>query len=289
MLEPMSRNEGRVVSALWAWVAAATLASTMPVYAESESVYLPGPGHTYVSVGWYASTFDAYLVGRKRVENSSLGLGRATYVLGSAQVQYGLRARLAIDASTGYVRSEIRGLGSDQGLADSKVGLRWLLNDERTDLTSLPSLGLRIGAIIEGTYTPNRDYSAGKGASGAEASLLVGRHWEALGTTLSGDAGYRIRAEHVPDEIFVTVKIDQRILSWLGISLGYIRDQALSGPDTLTGAPYQRIREIHGSAFAAVNLDSGHDQYASIFVATTTDGANTGDSTSAGGSLTVGF
>ena len=92
---------------------------------------------------------------------------------------------------------------------------------------SLPSIALRGGAIIEGSYTPGWINSIGDGASGLEISALAGKYladWLAV----SGEVGYRDRDEGVPADLFVNLS-GGVLFENIGLGINYKLVDAQSG------------------------------------------------------------
>ncbi len=74
---------------------------------------------------------------------------RSTTIIAEFAIDYGVTETLAIDANFGYAYSTFRGQAERDGVADTQIGLRLQLLDETQFASSaLPSLALRVGAII---------------------------------------------------------------------------------------------------------------------------------------------
>jgi hypothetical protein len=174
------------------------LCSTALILAASASAqfsaWLPETRQIIVTPSYSYQTFDEFWLARDKVELPD-NVSQHTTLL---TVEYGVSERLAADATVGYTwvnSTEAFGPGDadDEGLTDSTFGLRYkFLDQDREGWPMWPSIAVRIGGIIEGAYDENLPFSAGDGASGAEASLLFSQEI-GLNLGLFGDAGYRYR------------------------------------------------------------------------------------------------
>ena len=119
---------------------------------------------------------------------------------------YALHDAVALDVQTAWARSFVEGAvgpaggqESYSGLFDTNVAVTWRVVDEL--VSDAPSVALRVGAIIAGGYDTGYINSLGDGGNGIEASLVVGKFWDALG--VSAEVGYRNRGstEVNPDAV----------------------------------------------------------------------------------------
>jgi len=261
--------------------------------AAQHSVWLPGADKLVVTPSYVYQSFDEFWMGATKVEMDG-DLWQHTAFLG---FDYGLTDNLALDATVGWVWSETDagtlGAGTDNlnddGLTDTTFGLRQRFVDETAlGLWWLPSLALRIGGIIEGTYDENFPFSAGDGASGAEVSLLGGKSI-CPGFGLYGDVGYRWRDGRVPDEWFGSAGL---FLSWkfLSATAGYRFFEGLSGNDIGdTGFTFPTVKEISQNLEASIGFTDPGGRYYQLFYAHTIDGRNTGKRDIFGGAISLTF
>ncbi|MSU35557.1 MAG: hypothetical protein EXS36_10670 [Pedosphaera sp.] len=171
-------------------------------------------------------------MGQNKVKNPTNGHILDQYT-GYVAMEYGLPKNFALDATLGYTRTDTDafGRGSDDGLADSLLGLRYRILDEHQCTSPFaPTISARIGGIIAGTYDENLPLSAGDGAHGFESSLLLAKAWGAHGFGSYGDIGYRLRSHPTPDEFFGSAGIYQQI-GPVTINVGYRHIQSTSGLD----------------------------------------------------------
>lgn len=255
------------------------------------SVWLPGKDRFVVTPSYVYQNFDEFWMGEDEVDLAG-DMWQHTAFLG---LDYGITDDIAIDLTVGWVWTEtdspMLGAGADNlnddGLTDTTFGIRQRVIDE-TDYNQwwLPSLGLRIGGIIEGTYDENFPFSAGDGASGAEASLLAGKTI-CPGFGLYGDVGYRWRDGDVPDDLFGSAGL---FVSWKFISMtaGYRFAQGLSGDDIGDpGFTFPELKEVSHNLEASLGFTDPGGRYYQVFVAHTIDGRNTGKRDIIGGSISL--
>ena len=186
---------------------AVTALAVLPAFAEG-SPWLPTPGTGSISLSYvHQATDEFYRVTSKRpTPGGGADLSQGTIWL---QGSYGLSDALAVDVRVGRARSEFTtGPGipamqeSHDGLVDVNAGITWRIVDEA--VSELPSVAIRVGAIIDGGYSTGYINSLGDGGSGAEISLLVGKFLTER-FALSGEFGYRTRDNNVPDNAFLKV------------------------------------------------------------------------------------
>ena len=112
-------------------------------------------------------------------------------------VNYAISDAVAIDVQSAWARSFVAGgVGpsggqeSYSGIFDSTVAVTWRVVDEL--ISDAPSVALRVGAIIPGSYDTGYINSLGDGGAGVETSLIVGKFGSVAG--VSAEIGYRNRA-----------------------------------------------------------------------------------------------
>jgi hypothetical protein len=252
------------------------------------SVWLPGADKLVVTPSYVYQTFDQFWMGAEKVDLGG-DLFQHTAFLG---FDYGLTDDTALDATVGWVWSEADGVfgdNNDDGLTDTTFGLRQRFVDESAlGLWWVPSLALRVGGIIPGTYDPNFEFSAGDGVAGAEVSLLGGKSI-CSGFGLYGDVGYRYRDGKVPDEWFGSAGL---FLSWkfLSATAGYRFFEGLSGNDIGdTGFTFPTVKEISQNLEASIGFTDPGGRYYQLFYAHTIDGRNTGQRDIFGAAISLTF
>ena len=144
---------------------------------------------------------------------------------------YGWSDAIAIDVRVGLARSYASagptgGRDNYSGVTDSNIGVTWRIADELVN-PSLPTVSLRGGAIIKGSYSTGYINAIGDGASGLEVSALAGKYladWLAV----SGEVGYRVRDGNVPEDLFVNLS-GGVLFENIGLSVNYKLVDAQSG------------------------------------------------------------
>lgn len=281
-----------------------TLAATLclaPLGGLAQSAWIPEQQELRATPGFSFSTFDEFWVGRTKVKSD----GDLDQYSGYVSLEYGILKNLAADATIGYTATDTDafdtapfGGASDEGLADTYLGLRYRVIDERTAGSRwAPTLTLRAGAVIPGTYDSNLPFSAGDGAHAFEGSVLFGKAIGNFGFGLYGDIGYRVRESPVPDDVFGTVGIYQQIDAFT-LTVGYRHTQGLSGldiegagwdPGAGRSSGFPALREITQIVEGGISYtDKGRRNY-QITVGRSVDGRNTGDRLIVGVNVTFSF
>lgn len=211
-------------------------------------------------------------------------------------LEYGLTDAVTLDFSTGYSRASFSPPGESvpdiDGLYDTNVGLRFRLLDEY-ERPGAPTVALRVGGIIQGSYEASNVHSPGDGASGAEVSFLIGKSWLDQQFGLTGELGFRDRNENVPADFFCSVGFYKMFLGRGSFSGAYRRNQGLSGLDI--GGPgfspdkFPQLKEINDNLEVGVGLTDEGGRYYGFFVGRTVNGRNTGEKTALGATVSFPF
>ena len=127
------------------------------------------------------------------LEATGANLSQNTMWLG---FNYALHDAVSLDVQSAWARSFVAGAvgpaggqETHSGLFDSNIAITWRIVDEL--ISNAPSVAVRVGAIVAGDYETGYINSVGDGGNGVEASLLVGKFWDAAG--VSAEIGYRNR------------------------------------------------------------------------------------------------
>jgi hypothetical protein len=265
-----------------------------------QSAWLPGHQQFKVTPGFAFSTFDEFWAGDKKVSNPPNGDSLDQYT-GFVTFEYGILHNLAADVTIGYTATSTDAFGgnaSDEGLMDTSLGLRYRLVDENNVRAAwAPTVTLRAGVVIPGTYDENAPFSAGDGAHAFEGSLLFGKSIGDTGFGLYGDIGYRVRENPVPDDVFGTAGVYKQI-GPVTLAVGYRHIQGLSGID-IGGSDFDpslgdshgfpAVKEINKLVEGGISFtDKGGRNY-QFSVAKSVDGRNTGDKWVFGINVTLPF
>ncbi len=208
-----------------------------PAFADGVSPWLPAPGAGFVNLSYVSQNANQFYVQDNLrgtppqnavPDGKGPNLGQHTVWLNG---MYGFSDAIAIDFRVGAARSYASagptgGRDKYSGVTDSNIGVTWRIVDELVN-PSLPSISLRGGAIIAGSYTPGYINSIGDGASGIEVSALAGKYFMDR-FAVSGEVGYRDREGDVPADLFVNLS-GGVLVDNIGLSINYKIVDAQSG------------------------------------------------------------
>lgn len=256
-----------------------------------QSAWLPAERTLLATPGFVYSAFDEFWVGETTVGPLKANDEYLEQYAAFLAFEYGLAEAFALDLTVGYTwTSSTTTFGDgDEGLMDTTFGLRFQLCEETPEW---PAVALRVGGTIAGTYDENTPFSAGDGADGAEASILMGKRFGDSGFGFYGDFGFRYRNNSVPDELFGSLGLLAQFPSLvtsddaLTLTLGYRHVESLSGLDIMgagfdpslgSSHGFPALREINQLLQGSVGYaDQGGRQY-QLVVAKSLAGRNTGD------------
>jgi hypothetical protein len=252
----------------------------------AQSAWLPAEREVKATPGFAYSTFDQFWKANRKLNDIPDRLDQYT---GYLSLEYGILKSLAADASIGYTATSSDSFGpdgTDDGLMDTSLGLRYRLLDEAgAACPCTPTVSLRAGVVIPGTYDSNKPFSAGDGAHAFEGSLLFGKAIGHTGFGLYGDIGYRVREHPTPDDLFGSAGVFQH-LGPVTLAAGYRHVQGLSGlniegagfdPDAGRDNGFPALREVNQLVeFGVTYTDKGGRSYQLSF-AKSVAGRNTGD------------
>ena len=259
------------------------------MFLAGQSVWIPRAGGFRVTTSYTNRSYRDLWVKKSR----SVLASRYWQQLGALSLEYGIGSRWALDSTLGFSRGAWSPGGVrqvDQGLTDTNVGVRYqLLNEIRSDFSWMPTVTVRMGAIVKGNYQPNRVYSIGDGTSGVESSVLFGKAIRGWNAGFFGDAGYRNRGNPVPSEWFASMGA-YRKFGPVVLSAGYRDIRSLSGVNLREpGFTFQRLREDAGALEAGMGIVTRRGVSYQFVVAKVVDGRNTARSTLLGFSTSFAF
>jgi hypothetical protein len=266
-----------------------------------QSAYVPLQGELDITPSYTFQTFDRFYSSSSLEKLSTFGLSEITQHNATVAAEYGITEDVAVDVTLGYTHAHmdqvIPGIGNPNtidGLNDTLIGARWRFLDERDHpgRVLVPTLTLRAGGIIAGTYDAGFINSPGDGASGGELSLLFGRYYEPWGLGAYGNAGYRILGSGVPDAFIGGLGL-YKTFGGVTVNVGYRRYWSTSGINfdspEFTFNRFQNLREISDSIEYGVGYtDSGGRSYNLNFL-NVLNGQNVGQSFNVNASVTLPF
>lgn len=252
---------------------------------------MPYRGKSSISLVYTYQTFQDFYKGE---EEASYPFGQSHQQTAFAIFEYGLTDAFAIDVTLAYSHTSTTDSptaptgGVDNGLADTAIGFRWRVVDEFEN-PSAPTLTLRVGGIVAGTYDAGLPYSAGDGASGVEAAMMFGKDFGYRDLGFYGEAGYRHRAQNVPEDLIAQLGLYKTMGNW-STDVGLRHVHALSGSDIGDpGFKFQELREIATYVEASVGHSNPAGRYIGAHFAQTINGRNTAKKTVFGLSITFPF
>ena len=263
----------------------------------ADSAYVPKVGGIDTSLTISRSSYNNFYLGDVKVSNkdafgSDEKVNQSTATLA---LRYGVNARTAIDVTVGYTSVDFKPLDKkENGLDDTRVGVTTILADEFDDALAqynLPTVSLRVGAIIKGTYKTGENVAGptapGLGANGAEAAVLFGKYFTSIGFGLNASAGFRYYAENVPGRLLWSAGAYQVIADQVVISGQVQASRAGTGPDI--GGPgftgdFRVVREEKTEGELALTYTGIPDSQFGIFGAKVigSGNRNVGDATTFG-------
>ena len=178
--------------------------------AAAVSPWTPEPGQLSTTASVVYEIFDSFYQKTSKLafdpdaDGDSDEVGQITTTF---SIEYGIIEDVSFDASIGYTRtfsSTIEkvydvDLADSEGLDDVELGVTWRFLDEfDSEEWYVPSLALRVGAIIKGSYDDTFfPASPGDKGTGYEIELGAGKILDS-GFGVSGIAGFRDRDNGVP-------------------------------------------------------------------------------------------
>lgn len=206
--------------------------SYLPLANAGNSAWLPAPGGGSVSLSLIYQNAEKFYRGSEKVPGP-LADGDLIQKTAMVQVKYGLLDSVALDLVLGGSQASKSGAGpkeseDENGLTDINVGVTVRVVDEA--LTQGPSIAIRLGGIKSGSYDTGYINSIGDGADGFEVSGIIGKFFSD-NFAISGELGYRMRNEDVPDAIFGNVTGNLIFADRLGLSVNYTMENSRDGID----------------------------------------------------------
>ena len=278
------------------WIASAIAGLiVLPAYGNG-SPWLPTPGTGNLNLSYVYQTADRFyrVTGNRPTPGGGEDLIQGTLWLRGS---YGISDAIALDVRLGRAKSEFTtgpGIPAVQnthdGLVDINAGITWRIVDEA--VSEMPSIAVRVGAIIDGGYSTGYINSLGDGGSGAEASIVVGKFLSDR-FAISGEFGYRARGNSIPDNTFFKVSGGILLAEGWSLTAGYERINAGSGLDI--GGPgfspdrFPELREESQLLTAGVSFAPADRFNLGFVYAAVIDGRNTANSDVYGVSIGYSF
>ncbi len=266
---------------------------------------VPLPGQFIVGAVYEESeAYHIYVHGKS--ENITWHAGGENYGIdinqGYLALQYGITARWAADLNIGATTAgwrtfDLGGIQSTTGIMDWSFGVRYqVFNETNRASPWLPTLSLRAGAVLPGSYNEDFPFAPGLRSAAVEPEVLARKHfgWPGLGAYT--DLLYRWNRTTGNDQYIAAIGLFQQIKGW-ELDAGYRHLQTLSGNDIVfnpadpTSLVYPRdVREINDSIQAGFSYTTSRRHIRYAFNATTVFGGNNTDRKFwVGGSIDIPF
>ena len=271
----------RTIRALPRTALAATLAAAaFGAAAQSNSPWLPIPGSGSISANYVNQKGDDAYIGDRKLPISAITGGAAQrYKRESTglKLTYGLTDAVSVDASLTYAKTRVGAADNSSGLADSVIGVNWRVLDE-FERRNLPTVTLRLTAIINGNYDGARLAALGKDANGYGLSVLIGRQFTPK-FSVWGGLGFEDRDNGVPNAFFFDVNASYAILPRLSLAAGYSNKKFdgnldIGGPG-FTPAAFQKVREERETVRLGLSYALAGKQTIGVSFGQTVGGRNT--------------
>lgn len=206
--------------------------SYLPFANAGNSAWLPAPGGGSVSLSLIYQNAEEFYRGSEKVPGP-LAEDDLTQKTAMVQIKYGLLDSVALDLAVGGSEASKPGAGpkesdDESGLTDINVGVTVRVVDEA--VTQGPSIAFRVGGIKSGSYDTGYINSIGDGGNGFEVSGIVGK-FLSDNFAVSGELGYRMRNEDIPDAIFANVTGSLIFADMFGLSVNYTMENSTGGID----------------------------------------------------------
>jgi len=180
---------------------------------------------------------------------------------GYITLQYGITRKWAADLAVGYTTAGWRYFAnssttgepqSTSGLMDTALGVRYQVIDEAQAQSKwLPTLTLRAGAVLPGTYSQDFPFAPGTRSAAVEPEILVRKHFGWRGLGFYSDGLFRWNRTTANDQYIVCAGLFQQIKNW-ELQAGYRHLGTISGEDIVLGPD----RFIHYPVAVRENSDA---------------------------------
>jgi hypothetical protein len=266
---------------------------------------LPSPGQ--FSLGLVYEESEAYHIwAGGQIHNVTVKADGECYGIdvnqGYLTLQYGITEKWAADLSAGgtsegfrYFNSTSGKIQSTIGIMDTSFGVRYqIFTETNAPAPWLPTLTVRAGAVLPGTYNENLPFAPGNRSAAVEPELLLRKHFGWPGLGVYGDALFRWNRTTHNDLYITDVGFFQQIQRW-ELDLGFRHLQCVTGSDIVLDEDHniiyprdvREIRDVMASGFSYVTLK--HHMRWGFHSYTVVDGNNTDGKFWVGGSLEIPF
>jgi hypothetical protein len=268
--------------AMWADVPERGQFTVGLVYEESEAYHIWAGGNESHLVKWESG-------------GESYGID---YNQGYVAMQYGITEKWAVDLNVGATTAGWRYFSnghveSTTGLMDTSFGVRYqVFNEMEAGSPWIPTLTLRAGGILPGTYDEDFPFAPGVRSAAIEPEVLARKHFGWTGLGAYADGLFRWNRTTGNDQYIISVGLFQQIKGW-ELDAGYRHLQTISGGDIILNPDHsidypRDVREINDAIEAGFSYTTSkhHIRYG-FQTRVTVDGSNTARNFWLGGSVDV--
>ncbi len=237
-------------------------------FLQAQSAYTPTARTGNVTPSFSFQTFDSFYDSNRVNDLSAFGISYIRQYSISVAAEYGITDDIAVDALLGWTWANMDNPlvpgnpTSIDGLNDTLLGLRWRFLDEAQFESSwVPTLTLRAGATIAGSYQAGFINSPGNGASGGDYNLLFGKYYAPWDAGVYGELSHKLYAQNVPNKFEGNIGVYKGFNNGLNLFVGYRRVQSLGGINFDSPAfnlgRFQELREISDNLEYGVSYTDG--------------------------------
>jgi hypothetical protein len=220
---------------------------------------------------------------------------------GYLSFQYGITEKWAADLNVGATTTgwrffnntngEVR---STTGLMDISFGVRYqVFNEAKSDSPWVPTVTLRAGAVMPGSYDQSFAFAPGTRSAAIEPEVLARKHFGWPGLGAYADALFRWNRTTGNDQYLTSIGLFQQIQGW-ELDFGFRHLQTITGEDiSVTGNDIvypRKLREISDALEAGFSYTTSKRQWRYGFqTRVVVDGNNTDGKFWVGGSFDIPF
>lgn len=195
---------------------------------------------------------------------------------GYVTLQYGITKKWAADLAVGYTTVGWRYFAyggapagtthSTEGLMDTSFGVRYQVWNEATAPEKwMPTLTLRAGAILPGTYNQGFPFAPGTRSAAVEPEILMRKHFGWTGFGGYADGLFRWNRTTHNDQYLASVGFFQQIKGW-ELNAGYRHLGTVTGEDVVLNPDASivypiKLRENNDSIEAGFNYTTAKRRF----------------------------
>lgn len=262
-----------------------------PITSLAVSPWFGEEGDKSISATYVTESFDEFWRGENKISGPPDNVEGAGIEQQTLWIHYDehLADDISYSITTGFTKSHFKktppaSRGDFDGRADSFVDLKYLLLDEFSSNDGYPTVSVRAGVIIAGTYplsSAGNPHAPGDGADGVKTSLLIGQ-FLSNNFSISGELGYQYNNNNVPNDIFYNVGASYQFENGWRFDGLYAITNGQSGTDIggpgFSPAEFEKLKEERTLVDIGLFFPIDDTQALGFNYANVLDGRNTGKS-----------